>query len=645
MGDNGASLSCVVSIEWLNKQGIVQRKVSHKKGHLRLIRDDRREIFIQISADKCSPIKLSLKGISVHKKFMNEGKASIKFLPLNCTMFLSNAPPGDLLSFLRTIFVKMTGEKSASNANTSLRTQLLSSKPQQFEEISPVTNTELNNAIKKVNRASDTTPSPLAGKKRKIERSDKNGENRPKSAKRLYTPSPIPNEPLDLEQKEVLDACLSGRNIFFTGSAGTGKSYLLKRIIRALPPDVTVATASTGVAACHIGGITLHQFAGIGSGESSIERSVQLASKSVALSIWKKCKHLIIDEVSMVDGDYFEKIEQVARKVRNNEKPFGGIQLILCGDFFQLPPVSKPKPGESKTAPPKFCFKTKAWDCCMFNTFELKRVHRQTDDKFIKILNKIRIGRVDQEVNDALTTTSKQAIERDGILATRLCSHTKDADIINESKLKALPGDSILFEAQDSVPGTTSMLDQQTPVSSKLVLKVGAQVMLLKNINVSAGLVNGARGVVKEFREGLPVVLFKNKELHLKKERWVVKTASGGSVTRVQLPLKLAWAFSIHKSQGLTLDCVEMSLGRVFEAGQAYVALSRAQSLESLRVLDFKPSQVWANPDVLEFYKYMDQIRIIPLGPQSKNTNVGNLIRKKSVPKSKLCSKPLVTIS
>ncbi|CAH1964924.1 unnamed protein product [Acanthoscelides obtectus] len=242
-------------------------------------------------------------------------------------------------------------------------------------------------------------------------------------------------------------------------------------------------------------------------------------------------------------------------------------------------------------------------------------------------------------------STSKQTIERDGILATRLCSHTKDADIINESKLKALPGHCILFEAQDSVPGTTNMLDQQTPVSSKLELKVGAQVMLLKNINVSAGLVNGARGVVKSFTEGLPVVLFKNKELHLKKERWVVKSASGGSITRVQLPLKLAWAFSIHKSQGLTLDCVEMSLGRVFEAGQAYVALSRAQSLDSLRVLDFKASQVWANPDVLEFYRYMDQIRIIPLGPKSKIVNEGNVLRKKSAPKSKLYSKPLVTIS
>lgn len=243
MGDSDSLLSCVVNMEWLNKQGIVQRKVTHKKGNLRLIRNDSREIFIEISADKSSPIKLELKGISVHKKFMSEGKASIKFEPLNCTMYLSNAPPGQLLTFLRTIFVKMTGEKTAPNANTSLRTQILTKKTNHFEEISPVTNVELEKAMKKASKSTETTPSPLASKKRKLDRSD---SAKPPSAKRLYTQSPIPNEPLDIEQKEVLDACLAGHNIFFTGSAGTGKSYLLKRIIGALPPDVTTATASTG---------------------------------------------------------------------------------------------------------------------------------------------------------------------------------------------------------------------------------------------------------------------------------------------------------------------------------------------------------------------------------------------------------------
>lgn len=168
--------------------------------------------------------------------------------------------------------------------------------------------------------------------------------------------------------------------------------------------------------------------------------------------------------------------------------------------------------------------------------------------------------------------------------------------------------------------------------------------MLLKNINVAAGLVNGARGVIKSFGDDLPVVLFKNKREYVAKhEKWMVKSAGGGTLARKQIPLKLAWAFSIHKSQGLTLDCVEMSLGRVFEAGQAYVALSRAQSLQSLRVLDFRASQVWANPDVLQFYKEIDHYKYIPLGPTSK-TNVSQGIKKK-INKSKLFDKPLVSIS
>lgn len=131
----------------------------------------------------------------------------------------------------------------------------------------------------------------------------------------------------------------------------------------------------------------------MGSGEASLERSIALASKAPACQIWRKCKHLIIDEISMVDGAYFEKIEKVARAVRGNDKPFGGIQLILCGDFFQLPPVCKPKPGESKAPPIRFCFQTKVWDECRLLNFELKKVHRQSDQKFVSILNRIRIGK------------------------------------------------------------------------------------------------------------------------------------------------------------------------------------------------------------------------------------------------------------
>lgn len=240
--ENENVLSCSVNIEWLNPQGIIQRKLAHKSAFLRLIRSDIREIFIEVTAGKSVPVKLALKGISVHKKFMNEGKASIKFQDARCTMYLSNAPPNQLLTFLRTLFVKMTGEKSVPNSKTSLRTQLLSNKPAQFEEISPVTSAEVDLAKSKVSKSTDTTPSPLS-RKRKL--SPRDGGKVPAS-KKLYASSPIPNEVLDIEQKEVMEACLSGRNVFFTGSAGTGKSYLLKRIIGALPPDVTAATASTG---------------------------------------------------------------------------------------------------------------------------------------------------------------------------------------------------------------------------------------------------------------------------------------------------------------------------------------------------------------------------------------------------------------
>ena len=240
--DNETTLSCTVNIEWLNPQGVVHRKLSEKTAFLRLIRNEARQIFVEVTAPKAAPVKLQLKGICVHKKFMNEGKASIKFQEIRCTMFLSNAPPNHLLMFLRTMFVKMTGEKSVGGANTSLRTQLLSNKPKQFEEISPVTSVEVDRARAKASRGTDTTPSPLS-KKRKL--SPRDGEKAPAS-KKLYSASPIPDEPLDIEQKEVMEACLTGRNVFFTGSAGTGKSYLLRRVIGALPPDVTMATASTG---------------------------------------------------------------------------------------------------------------------------------------------------------------------------------------------------------------------------------------------------------------------------------------------------------------------------------------------------------------------------------------------------------------
>ncbi|XP_050457326.1 ATP-dependent DNA helicase PIF1 [Cataglyphis hispanica] len=614
MDSNGCSLTCTVTMEWLNSQGSILKKATHRTALLRLIRNNQREMIVEIQAGKANvSTKLPLKSISVFNKFMTEGKASIKFKEQNCTLFLSNAPSSQLISFLKTIFIKMTGQEGKVDP---LKEKLFTNMQHgDAGDVSPATSIEINRAKEKAmatSRATITTPSPSIFRKRKY---FSDGTSKVPAAKKLYD-NPIAGE-LTEEQIKVLNAVLGGRNVFFTGSAGTGKSFLLKKIISALPPDVTMATASTGVAACHIGGITLHQFAGIGLGTGTKERCFQLASRPSVISIWRKTKHLVIDEISMVDGEFFDKIEAVARHIRRTEKPFGGIQLILCGDFFQLPPVCKINNGA------KFCFQSEAWQRCVHFNFELRTVHRQKDEAFVKVLNSIRIGRVTDDIENTLKETAKQHIESNGVLATRLCSHVKEADEINEFQLNELKGETKIYTALDSDNSMTNMLDQQLPVPGKLVLKVGAQVMLLKNININSGLVNGARGVVINFKNDIPIIQLRSgAQYEAKMEKWTIKTTSAALVHRKQIPLKLAWAFSIHKSQGLTLDCVEMCLSRVFDAGQSYVALSRAQSLQSLRVLDFNSQQVWANTTVLEFYKKfrrnLQEIEIIPLGKTNK---------------------------
>lgn len=250
METNDSLLCCAATVEWTSPQGSIVRKLAFRSASLRLIRNEFREMFMEISGDKQASFRLALKGINVFKKFMVEGKASIKFQEVGCTVFIANAPPTNLVGFLRTMFVKMTGdkEKMGTVPKQTMRTKLLSGKAQSFEEISPVTVADLQNAKSKVPKSTTTTPSPNSKKRKSTD------TNKGPAPKKLYSPSPLTAiSKLNSEQQGILDACVGGKNIFFTGSAGTGKSFLLKRIVQALPPDVTVATASTGVAACHIG--------------------------------------------------------------------------------------------------------------------------------------------------------------------------------------------------------------------------------------------------------------------------------------------------------------------------------------------------------------------------------------------------------
>ncbi|XP_042234132.1 ATP-dependent DNA helicase PIF1-like isoform X1 [Homarus americanus] len=597
-------LHCSLTVENLTSLGTVHKSVTYKGIKLILGRNEFRDIIVRMDGAKHS-LQFPVRDFQLHKRFMKEGKATISQKNVNLNLMIANAPPNQLAIFMKTLASKHTllGPKQGV---INARQRLLSTVPKSFEEISPLTLKEYetvrsNNGRMPLKERNGNVPgaSPVSSKRKMDKEQDL------PSLKR-QAPSLRNQLVLTTEQKKVLQIVQSGHNVFFTGSAGTGKSLLLKLIVGALSPDVTFVTASTGVAACQIGGTTLHAFAGIGSGHASLEQCVQLASRKVVAQQWRKCKHLIVDEISMVDGVFFKKLEAVGRAIRGNNKPFGGIQLILCGDFLQLPPVTKP--GEKRV----FCFQTSAWNRCINISMELTEVRRQDDQEFINILQSIRLGRCTEDMVDCLKSTESNEVEKDGIKATRLCTHREDVDHINQEHLNKLTGNAKVFQAIDSDPHLSKNLDSQTPVVTKLVLKVGTQVMLMKNLDVGKGLVNGARGVVTGFKqgnEGYPIVRFLcGVTADVKHEKWTVRGTGGIYLSRRQLPLKLAWAFSIHKSQGMTLDCAEMSLSRVFEAGQAYVALSRARNLKGLRVLDFNPTCVRAHPDVLKFYEDLRKI-------------------------------------
>ncbi|KAL8597856.1 hypothetical protein ACOMHN_061389 [Nucella lapillus] len=606
-----STITCSLSIEEVSPNGGIFKQTLHKNVTLTLGRDEFNEMQLRIDFPK-KMTKLRMREIMVHKKFIRSGKATIKLPDQRLQLMLSNCPPDQLTVFIKTLQAKL--EVLRQKGFLPQRTRMLSELPRAFTEISPLTLKDLQAASKTatsaVPPAAKSGTNGAGGLKRKWTpgqgQENQQGTNTDAAKRHRSVPGVSPSKivvrpvMLNRDQNAVLAAVMRGQSVFFTGSAGTGKSFLLKRIIGALPPQHTFATASTGVAACHIGGTTLHSFAGIGSGKSELSQCMELASRRQVAQHWRKCRHLIIDEISMVDGDFFEKLEAVARAVKKTDEPFGGIQLIVCGDFLQLPPVSK-------NTQARFCFQTDAWDRCIGVTLELREVKRQSDAHFIKVLQEIRLGKCPPFVREVLLKTGGNVVERDGVLATQLCTHKDDVMRINTSKLAVLPGAEKTFIASDSEPTYSENLDKLSPVTSCVPLKVGAQVLLCKNLEVSRGLVNGARGIVTRFdsvNEGYPVVKFVcGVEEVIKPIRWSFKIMGGLVVTRKQVPLKLAWAISIHKSQGMTLDCVELKLEKVFEDGQAYVALSRAKSLQGLRVVGFTPSCVRANSDVLRFYR------------------------------------------
>lgn len=408
---------------------------------------------------------------------------------------------------------------------------------------------------------------------------------------------------LSREQQHVFDLVVTKKkSIFFTGSAGTGKSLLLKHIIRALPVSTTAVTGTTGLAGSLLGGCTIHGFAGLGRGDGDLDVMIRYASRPDAAFRWRNVSTLIIDEISMMDGKFFDVLELVARKIRRDSSPFGGIQIVVCGDFHQLPPVARHASQRS------FCFEARSWSSCIQHCIELKQVFRQSDLYFVDVLGDVRKGLLSHvDLMDKLSMCSRPLNVDDGILPTKIYTHRVDVDSINSKELDALPGRVSVYHARDS--GDGGILDLSCPVSRTISLKVGAQVMLTRNISSRKGLVNGSRGVVVKLSStGLPYVRFvaqsSDESVLIERETWNIRVGGRVVASRTQVPLVLAYAITVHKSQGMSLDKVEISLERAFEAGMAYVALSRAKTMEGLRICGSVAQQsLEADQKVVQFYE------------------------------------------
>ena len=421
----------------------------------------------------------------------------------------------------------------------------------------------------------------------------------------------MPEAKLNEEQKKVISLLESRKNVFVSGSGGTGKTYLIKYFVEHYKNVKNIGlTSTTGISAGTIGGTTINSFLGIGLGKST---SMKLAKKIIDNGFLEKrvttLDILIIDEISMMNYALFQKIEEVFRIVRKSKKPFGGVQLLLSGDFLQLPAVKCEY----------YCFESEVWNNVIDETVILTKIIRQSNLQFQNILNKIRNGIVDKEVKDVIKSRFKKNIEKNGITPTRIYTINKDVDRINEEALDKIAEnneDIEFFEydmnieyIEEETKQALYLVDKfkkTSRIKENLQLCIGCQVLLIKNLDIENGLVNGSRGVVVKFTdEDIPIIKFMNgQEVVIRKEQFEIETDYGKKVAIAnQLPLRLGYATTVHSCQGLTIDCAEINLLNIFDYGMGYTALSRVKSLETLSILGINFSKIIANEKVLEFYE------------------------------------------
>lgn len=407
-----------------------------------------------------------------------------------------------------------------------------------------------------------------------------------------------------MTQQEALDILKMGHNVFLTGAAGSGKTFLLNQYIKFLKSKrVGVGvTASTGIAATHMGGRTIHSWCGIGIKDRLSKGDLRgmmedetLAERFAGTSV------LIIDEISMLHSFRLDLVNQVCQTIKGNVLPFGGLQIILCGDFFQLPPVSR----DSKIN--DFAYKSAAWQMMNIKICYLDEQHRQADGDFLRILNNLRNN---MTTEDDLSLLMERLNAPAASSATKLYTHNADVDAMNDFELKKIKAEEEEYEMRASgARHLVQALKSNCLAPENLILKKGAVVMFVKN-NFEKGYVNGTLGEVVEFDDdGRPIVKINSgRKITAEPASWSIEE-NGETLARVsQIPLRLAWAITVHKSQGMSLDAAQVDLSKSFEYGMGYVALSRVRSLAGLKLTGINDAALKVNPEVAELDKKLVEI-------------------------------------
>ena len=378
----------------------------------------------------------------------------------------------------------------------------------------------------------------------------------------------------------ALEVMLSGESVLLTGPAGAGKTFVLNQFIRIAKSEgkhVSV-TATTGLAATHLGGTTIHSWSGIGINDELHSGFAENMSKT-RREIIEKTNVLIIDEISMLHDYRLDMVDQVCRIVRKKDEPFGGIQIIMSGDFFQLPPINR---GDSRAG--GFVVNSQVWRDLDPTICYLEEQHRQNDEQLLDILNALRAGELRR--SHAETLLARVGVEPDSDeLLTELHTVNVDVDKLNDAKLDLLAGDE-LFYTQSTTGGKNYVEALQRSVLAPVTLRVkkGALVMAVKN-SLDRKYVNGSLGIVIGFEADTeyPIVEFKSgKVVTMSPDTWELRDGDKKRASISQIPLRLAWAITVHKSQGMTLDAARIDLRKAFVEGMGYVALSRVKNLHNL---------------------------------------------------------------